>query len=231
MPTLELKINGETQNFSCLPRPRSPWFKEGRRWQRGSSSAGRVCHHMLEKGATSWFPKSQSSSEQKRRWKFLCTQIYQLVQSNQWQLVLEHFLLISNLKIQIWNTGISCLFDHSSLTARQALWGATITIFKMGELDMVMSDNVIRPSEGSHPSIFKQGSVQAFVKQATDIKLFDMKSNRGDWSTLHGLCGEAGQADSQCLRMNLEDDHSWYLSRPSRPAVVYFLQRDYYRPN
>ena len=78
----------------------------------------------------------------------------------------------------------------------------------MGELDMVMSDNVIRPSEGSHPSIFKQGSVQAFVKQATDIKLFDMKSNRGDWSTLHGLCGEAGQADSQCLRMNLEDDHT-----------------------
>ena len=112
VPTLELKINGETQNFSCLPRPRSPWFKEGRRWQRGSSSAGRVCHHMLEKGATSWFPKSQSSSEQKRRWKFLCTQIYQLVHSNQWQLVLEHFLLISILKIQIWNTGISFLFDH-----------------------------------------------------------------------------------------------------------------------
>ena len=106
VPTLELKINGETQNFSCLPRPRSPWFKEGRRWQRGSSSAGRVCHHMLEKGATSWFPKSPSSSEQKRRWKFLCTQIYQLVHSNQWQLVLEHFLLISILKIQFWNTWI-----------------------------------------------------------------------------------------------------------------------------
>ena len=50
VPTLELKINGETQNFSCLPRPRSPWFKEGRRWQRGSSSAGRVCPHMLERG-------------------------------------------------------------------------------------------------------------------------------------------------------------------------------------
>ena len=60
---------------------------------------------------------------------------------------------------------------------------------------MAMSDDVIRPAEGSPPSIFKQGSVQAFVKQATDIKLFDMKSNRGDWSTLHGLCGEAGQAD------------------------------------
>ena len=112
VPTLELKINGETQNLSCLPRPRSPWFKEGRRWQQGSSSAGRVCHHMLEKGATSWFPKSPSSSEQKRRWKFLCTQIYQLVHSYQWQLGLEHFLLISFLKIQIWNTGISFLFDH-----------------------------------------------------------------------------------------------------------------------
>ena len=78
----------------------------------------------------------------------------------------------------------------------------------MGELEKAMSDDVIRSAEGSPPSIFKQGSVQAFVKQATDIKLFDMKSNRGDWSTLHGLCGEAGQADSQCLRMNLEDDHS-----------------------
>ena len=53
VPTLELKINGETQDCLCLPRPRSPWFKEGRRWQRGSSSAGRVCHQMLEKGATS----------------------------------------------------------------------------------------------------------------------------------------------------------------------------------
>ena len=91
-------------------RPRSLWFKVGRRWQRGSSSAGRVCHRMLEKGAISWFPKSRS--EQKRRWKFQCTQIYQLVHSNQWQLVLEHFLLISILKIQIWNTGISFLFDH-----------------------------------------------------------------------------------------------------------------------
>ena len=78
---------------------------------------------------------------------------------------------------------------------------------------MVMSDNVIRPSEGSHPSIFKQGSVQAFVKQATDIKLFYMKSNRGDWSTLHGLCGEAGQAD-------ICHDRRWCA----------FLQRDYYRP-
>ena len=60
----------------------------------------------------SWFPKSPNSSDQKRKWKFLCTQIYQLVHSNQWQLVLEHFLLISILKIQIWNTGISFLFDH-----------------------------------------------------------------------------------------------------------------------
>ena len=71
---------------------------------------------------------------------------------------------------------------------------------------MVMSDNVIRPSEGSHPSIFKQGSVQAFVKQATDIKLFDRKTNRWNWSTLHGLCGEASQAVSQCLRMILEEN-------------------------
>ena len=73
---------------------------------------------------------------------------------------------------------------------------------------MAMSDDVIRSAEGSPPSIFKQGSLQAFVKQATDIKLFDRKTNRGDWSTLHGLCGEASQAVSQCLRMNLEDDHS-----------------------
>ena len=55
---------------------------------------------------------NKREGEQKRRWKFLCTQIYQLVHSNQWQLVLEHFLLISILKIQIWNTGISFLFDH-----------------------------------------------------------------------------------------------------------------------
>ena len=48
--TLELKIIEETRICSCLPRPRSPWFKEGRRWQRGSSSAGRVCPHMLERG-------------------------------------------------------------------------------------------------------------------------------------------------------------------------------------
>ena len=38
VPTLKLKKNGETQNFSCLPRPRSPWFKEGRRWQLGESA-------------------------------------------------------------------------------------------------------------------------------------------------------------------------------------------------
>ena len=112
VPTLELKINGETQNCSCLPRPRSPWFKEGRRWQRGSSSAGRVCSHMLQRGATCWCPKSPNSRDKKRKWKFLCTQIYQVVPSNQWQLVLEHFLLIFILKIQIWNTGISFLFDH-----------------------------------------------------------------------------------------------------------------------
>jgi len=64
---------------------------------------------------------------------------------------------------------------------------------------MTMSDEVIRPAsppsifspqQSSPPSIFKQGSVQAFVKQATDIKLFDRKTNCGDWSTLHGLCGE-----------------------------------------
>ena len=78
----------------------------------------------------------------------------------------------------------------------------------MGELDMAMSDDVIRSAEGSPPSIFKQGSVQAFVKQATDIKLFDRKTKRWGWSTLHGLCGEASQAVSKCFRMNLEDDHS-----------------------
>ena len=71
---------------------------------------------------------------------------------------------------------------------------------------MAMSDDVIRPVEGSPPSIFKQGSMQAFVKQATDIKLFDRKTNCGDWSTLHGLCGEASQAVSQCLRMILEEN-------------------------
>ena len=66
----------------------------------------------LKKGATSWFPKSPNSSDQKRKWKFLCTQIYQVVLSNQWQLVLKHFLFISILKIQILNTGISFLFNH-----------------------------------------------------------------------------------------------------------------------
>ena len=35
-----------------------------------------------------------------------------VISNQQQQLVLEHFLLISNLKIQIWNTGISFLFDH-----------------------------------------------------------------------------------------------------------------------
>ena len=52
--TLELKINGETRICSCLPRPRSPWFKEGRRWQRGSS-AGSSAESALTclKGATS----------------------------------------------------------------------------------------------------------------------------------------------------------------------------------
>ena len=69
-----------------------------------------------------------------------------------------------------------------------------------------MSDDVIRPAESSPTSIFKQRSVQAFVKQATDIKLFDKKTNRWDWSTLHGLCGEASQAVSQCLRMILEEN-------------------------
>ena len=38
-----------------------------------------------------------------KRESFWC----QVALSNQWQLVLEHFLLISNLKIQIWNTEIS----------------------------------------------------------------------------------------------------------------------------
>ena len=97
---------------------------------------------------------------------------------------------------------------------------------KMGELDVAMSDDVIRPAESSPSSIFKQGSVQVFVKQATDIKLFDRKTNRWNWSSLHGLCGEASQAVSQCLRMNLEDDHRWYLLRLSRPALVFlfFLQ-------
>ena len=85
VPTLELKINGETQNRSCLPRPRSPWFKEGRRWQRGSSSAGRVCSHMLQRGATCWCPKSPNSSDQNRKWKLLCTLIDQVVISNQQQ--------------------------------------------------------------------------------------------------------------------------------------------------
>ena len=64
-------------------------------------------------GGTCWCPKSPNSSDQNRKWKFLCTLIDQVVISNQQQqLVLEHFLLISNLKIQIWNTGISFLFDH-----------------------------------------------------------------------------------------------------------------------
>ena len=56
--------------------------------------------------------KSPNSSDLKRKWKFLCTQIYQVVLINQRQCVIEHFLLISFLKIQIWNTGISFLFDH-----------------------------------------------------------------------------------------------------------------------
>ena len=80
--------------------------------QRGSSSAGRVCTHLLERGATCWCSKSPNSSDQKRKWKFLCTQIYQVVHGNQRQLVLEHFLFIFILKIQILNTGISFLFDH-----------------------------------------------------------------------------------------------------------------------
>ena len=95
--------------------------------QRGSSSAGRVCTHLLERGATCWCSKSPNSSDQKRKWKFLCTQIYQVVLSNQRKLVLEHFLFISILKIQILNTGISFLFDHV-VPQWQALWGATITI-------------------------------------------------------------------------------------------------------
>jgi hypothetical protein len=45
----ELKIIGKQENCSCLPQPRSPWFKEGRRRHRGSSSAGWVCPHLLEK--------------------------------------------------------------------------------------------------------------------------------------------------------------------------------------
>ena len=56
--------------------------------------------------------KSPNSSDLKRKWKFLCTQIYQVVLIDQWKCVIEHFLLISFLKIQIWNTGISFLFDH-----------------------------------------------------------------------------------------------------------------------
>ena len=57
--------------------------------------------------------QSPNSSDQNRKWKFLCILIDQVVISHQQQqLVLEHFLLISNLKIQIWNTGISFLFDH-----------------------------------------------------------------------------------------------------------------------
>ena len=40
------------------------------------------------------------------------TSRYQVVLSNNLQCVLEHFLLTSFLKIQMWNTGISFLFDH-----------------------------------------------------------------------------------------------------------------------
>ena len=53
-----------------------------------------------------------TSSDQRRKWEFQCSSVYQVVLSNQWQCVLEHFLLISILKIQIWNTGISFLFYH-----------------------------------------------------------------------------------------------------------------------
>ena len=72
--------------------------------------------------------KSPNSSDLKRKWKFLCTQIYQVVLINQWQCVIEHFLLISFLKIQIWNAGISFYSIMSSLNGQQALWGGTITI-------------------------------------------------------------------------------------------------------
>ena len=110
--TLELKINGETRICSCLPRPRSPWFKEGRRWQQGSSSAGRVCPHMLERGPQVDSQRAQTEVTKRESESFCVHKIYQVVLSNQTQLVLEHFLLISILKIQIWDTGISFLFDH-----------------------------------------------------------------------------------------------------------------------
>ena len=102
----------------------------------------------------------------------------------------------------------------------------------MGELDMTMSDDVIRPAsppsifspqQSSPPSIFKQGSVQAFVKQATDIKLFDRKTNRWNWSTLHGLCGEASQAVSQCLRMILEENAKFRPIMPLSTKFSYLL--------
>ena len=50
--------------------------------------------------------------ESKQKWPKKKVKVYQVVLINQWQCVIEHFLLISFLKIQIWNTGISFLFDH-----------------------------------------------------------------------------------------------------------------------
>ena len=88
---------GKQDNCSCLPPHDENYFFGGKKSKRGG---------------TCWCPKSPNSGDQKRKWKFLCTLIDQVVLSNQQQLVLEHFLLISILKIQIWNTGISFLFDH-----------------------------------------------------------------------------------------------------------------------
>ena len=78
----------------------------------GNKKIVHAYHHMTR---TTFFGvfKVHYSSDQNRKWKFLYTLIDQVVIRNQQQqLVLEHFLLISNLKIQIWNTGISFLFDH-----------------------------------------------------------------------------------------------------------------------
>ena len=60
-----------------------------------------------------------------------------------------------------------------------------------GETGSTMSNHTTTRMTGdAGPSIFKQTSVQAFVKQTTE-KLPEKRGNISwDWNQLYGLCGE-----------------------------------------
>ena len=81
------------------------------------------------KGATSWFPKSPNSSDQKRKWKFLSTQIYQVVLVIKDNLCWDSFYLFLFWIYKSWIQGFPFYSITFSLNGRQALWGATIAIF------------------------------------------------------------------------------------------------------